>query len=265
MILSKGAVAKIVAVSAGFLLFGAALLATAFFIGKGGQSPTPTLTAGIIFICAAALNVPAGIYSEGKVKPISRGNRLVRKDLDPDGFIAYFNALSSGSNAVFRPGYDVYELLYDAYALTGNLRRSRAQLALMKSSLKPKYLPRIAVLEACAAFEDGDVETGERLLAEAEEKAPASFTVRSMADMARKGAGAFAAGDFAAAEKYYNGVLNGAGLMKAENDALLDAHAKLFRICEAEGKTAEAFRHLRWCAENGGRTALAAKAASLLK
>ena len=86
-----------------------------------------------------------------------------------------------------------------------------------------------------------------------------------MIDIAGKTSAALCRGDLKTAESYYSGVLNGSGIMKPDNAARLMAHWELFRISEQNGDTEKALEHLRFCAENGGRTAIRSKALSLLK
>ena len=265
MFLRKGTLIRICVTSVVFIIFAAGAFLIAHFIKKGGQSPTPTVTVGIVFAVIAVVNILVGIYAEGMVKPLEEARRLVGKELDPDRFIAYYNAECSADNFISKPGYDISELLLTAYELTGNLRGKRAQLALMKKNLGKRYAAHLTVLEATQAYEDGDTETGDKLLEKAEKKAPASVTIGSMADIARKSARAKATGDLLTAKTYYNGVLNGAGLMKADNAGLLTAHWELFRICEDTGESEEALGHLKWCAEYGGSTAIRSKALALLK
>ena len=265
MFLSKNAVTKTVVTSVMFLIIGALFIGLSVFLSAGGQKYAPSLIAGIVFCSLAVINALVGIYSEGITKVFARGCKLVRDELDPEAFIAYYNGVSRSANAVSRPTYDISELLLTAYELSGNMRGKQAQLAHMRSALKPKYLPRITVLEACRAYDDGDADEGDRLLSLAGKKYPPSVTVSTMIDIAGKTSAALCRGDLKTAESYYNGVLNGSGIMKPDNAARLMAHWELFRISEQNGDTEKALEHLRFCAENGGRTAIRSKALSLLK
>ncbi len=265
MYLSKGSLVKVIFISSVFLLLGIVFFVAAYFIGRGDISPGPTLTIGIICTAAALISLPVGIYAEGVSKPYSEGLKLLERDMAPDAFIEYYGVISDEErNAVTRPRLDFLELLLSAYYLLEDKKGVKEVLKTMKTSLPPKKQGRVAVRFAEEAYEYGDVGTGDRLL-EIAEKKDASATVKALCEDARKSRRARAVRDNECEENYYNGILSASGIFKADRVAAFVAHRRLYELCSAACRDAEATEHLEYCAENGGGVPFAARARAMLK
>ena len=265
MILSRSAVARTVITFLFFLLFGIGAFVFAYFVSRDGQSIKPPVTIGVIFVVLAALSVPLGIYAEGKAKLFSEGTRLVRRQLQPDSFIASYNEKTEAKNAVCRPGYDLLELLLVSYRLKGDVKNARKTVEAMKALPGRSARAKALIAEAELCYENGDVEEGDALISGAKDLKPGSSLIYAMADICERTAKALATGDTQTAETYYNGVLSAPGIMKAEEDAALFAHWQLFRICDGDGRVGDALTHLKACATSPGKTAIKTKALSLLR
>ena len=264
MFLSRSSLIKTVFIASFLLLTAVVLFVIAFFIYKGDMDPAPTVTAGVITMCLSALAVFAGIYADGVSKPFAEGTRLVRKDLQPKKFIEIYKEKTEGEGYVIaRPRFDMLELLYTAYDLTGDKSGRAFAIEEMKAKMKPKYKGRIAVYAADEQYRQGNIEEGDRLLAYAE-KHDGSSTVAAMAEAVRQTSKAAAEGDTETEESYYKGLLSAAGIFKADNAASLFAHYRLYHICKDSGRDKEAAEHLTYCAENGGSTAIRKAAKALL-
>lgn len=264
MFLTRTALLKTILISSFFLLIGIVLFVIAFFIKKGDIDPAPTVTAGIIAACVSLLSAFIGIYGDGVSKPFAEGTRIVRKDLQPKKFIEMYKEKSEdGVCAVARPRFDMLELLYTAYDLTGDKHGRAFVIEEMKAKMKPSYKGKIAVYAADEAYREGNIKEGDRLLAYAE-KHDNSSTVSAMADAIRKTSRAAAEGDTEAEEGYYNGLLSASGIFKADNAASLIAHWRLYQICKNTGRDKEAKEHLTYCAEHGGHTAVRKAAKALM-
>lgn len=261
MFLSRSALIRSVLIGSFFLIIAIVFFVAAFFINKGEMNPVPSVIAGTVMTCLSALSTFIGIYAESVSKPFAEGTRLVRKELQPKKFIEMYKEKSDGDNVVSRPRFDMLELLYTAYDLTGDKSGRASAIEIMKAEMKPSYKGKIAVYAADEAYRDGDIENGDRLLSYAEEH-DGSSTVSAMADAVRKTSKAKAEGDTATEEKYYAGLLSAQGLFKADNAAVLTARWRLYHIFKSSGRDAEAEEHLTYCADHGGNTAIrkAAKA-----
>lgn len=264
MFLSRSSLIKTVLFSALLLLVGIVFFVAAFFISKGDVDPAPSITAGIILSCLAAVSAFIGIYADSISKPFSEGTRFVKKDLQPKKYIETYKEKSEGDNyAVARPRFDMLELLYNAYDLLDDKRGRAAVIALMKEKMKPSYKGKIAVYAADEEYRAGNIEEGDRLLSYAENH-DSSSTVSAMADAVRKTSRASAEGDTETQEKYYTGLLSAGGIFKADNAATLVAHWHLYQICKDTKRDDEAKEHLSYCIDHGGATAISRKAKALL-
>jgi len=263
MYLSKNSLVKIILTASAFLIIGAVFFCAAYFIGKSEISPKPTIIIGAVFTSLAFISFPTVIYADGISKPFSEGDRLVRRDLQPEKFILFYKELTNKENsAVIKERYDMLELLYLSYRLLDDRRGALEVVQRMKTELKEKYRPKAAVYYAELLYEKGDVQTADGLLSEAEKKDGGS-ELCAMVDAARRSARARAVSDRETEEKYYTGLLSAAGIFKADNAAALFAHFRLYEICKEEGRDKEAAEHLKYCAENGGRTAISKLAKKL--
>ena len=264
MYLSKNSLAKIILTATAFLLLGAVFFCAAYFISKAGISPKPTLILGIVFTSLALLSFPTGLYAEGISKPISEGNRLVKKELDPEKFLLFYNGITDKEkNAVVRHRYDMLELLLISYQLQADKKGAYSAVQLMKEELSGKYRPKAAVHCAELLYDDKEIETADKLLSGAEEKDGGS-ELYAMADAVRKTARAHALSDYETEEKFYSGLLSATGIFKPDNAAALLAHYRLYDVCKKTDRETEAKAHLQYCAENGGKTAVRRRAKSLL-
>ena len=264
MFLSRSSLIKTVLIASLLLLIGIALFVVAYYISKGDINPAPSITAGVIMTCLSGVAVFIGIYADGVSKPFAEGTRLVKKDLQPKKYIEMYKEKSEGEGyVVARPRFDMLELLYTAYDLTDDRVGRAFAIEEMKAKMKPKYKGKIAVYAADEQYRQGNIEEGDRLLAYAE-KHDTSSTVYAMADAVRKTSKAAAEGDAETEESYYNGLLSAAGIFKADNDAILTAHYRLYHICKNSGRDKEAKEHLTYCAEHGGSTAIRREAKALL-
>ena len=260
MYLSKNSLLKVILISSAFLLLAGVFYVVAYMISKSGLSPKPTVILAVIFTVASFVSLPFGFYADGVSKPFSEGTRLVRRDLQPQAFTAYYKDLTDPEKAaIIRERYDILELLLTSYKLLDDRTGILNTLELMKTSLKAKHKSFAALHFAEDMYENGDIEGADALIAEAEKRNDGA-ELKALADDMRKSARAKALNDFDTEEKYYNGLLSAKGIFKADNAAALFAHYRLYDICKKTGRERESLEHLQYCAEYGGKTAIARRA-----
>ena len=260
MYLSKNSLLKLIIISSAFLLVAGVFYVAAYMISKSELSPRPTVILAVVFTVIAFLSVPFGFYADGVSKPFSEGTRLVRRDLQPQAFITYYKDLTDPEKAaIIRHRYDILELLLTSYKLLDDRAGVISTLELMKTSLPAKHKSFAALRFAEDMYENGDVEGADALVAEAE-KRNGGAELTASADDLKKSVRAKALNDYETEEKYYNGLLSAKGIFKADNAAALFAHYRLYDVCKKTGREREALEHLKYCAEYGGKTAIARRA-----
>lgn len=203
-------------------------------------------------------------YTEGKAKLVSKGIKLVRRELRPAEFVRlYEEKKNCPDNAVIKPDVEVLCILLLAYDLLGKSDKVLEVLDEMDSASNEKTKKRVKLIRAGILYDMSMVEEAEAIYGEVA-SSKLDFATKMSLDAVIRGDRARALGDYVTAEAYFKQNLD-ASSKNTDPCTLLNCHINLGEIYVAKGEGEKAREHLCWCAENGGETAVKTKAEEMLK
>lgn len=265
MLLTKKSLWKIIIMPVCYFILGTLCIALAIIDAcLQTNLPIPILYLGTFMYLACPLIVLWGRYAEGKAKPIALGLKLVRKELKPAEFIKQYNDLRASDGLIVnRPSLELLQHVVIAYE---SLRDKENVLAtademLAVASEKKKTWAKLA--KASYLYSYGMTEQAEELFSEARNQKQ-DFMSQALTDAILKSDRAMALGDYATVESYNLQLLE-RKFPKPDNLSLLVIHHTLGEVYEKTQKTEKAIEHYRYCASNGGETALRETAKAALE
>ena len=264
MFLTKKSFRKIIIMAAAyFVLGGFAILLDSTFkaIGVGDGA---LFIIGVIAFAAGALFALLGYYVEGEGKLINLGNRLIRKELRPAQFIKEYESLKNSCDLVVnKPSFDVLLLVVLAYDCLDDQEKCLAAMDEMISVAKGKKKNRARLFKASVLFAYGQKEEAQALLVEIQGQKLGVLST-AMMDIIIKTDRAMAMGDYETAKAYYLQMLENES-KKSDNYAKLAGNYKLGEIYEKLNDKEKALTYYKYCAENGGETAIRPLSVSALE
>ncbi len=264
MLLTKAGLRKIVMIAAIYFLIGSFSLAVGLGLRNTGVNTAPLIRIGVIAYAVGILGVFWGRYAEGKGKLLARGNRLIFRELNPAEFIREYDALREAPGLVVcRPGQELLQLLAVAYGALNDHAAALAAADAQLAAATGKWVTRAKIGKASLLYSYDRTEEAEAIFTEiGRQKLGAVDTL--LYDALLKSDRAVARGDYRTAEAYCLKKLEN-GFPKPNPLQTLYLHGKLALLYERLGEREQALEHYRYCAENGGGTALRRKAAEELR
>lgn len=218
---------------------------------------------GVLSLVFGIVYGPVSRYTDGKGNLITSANKLVYRQLRPAEFIRlYIQKRDCPDNVVIKPDFDLLLMLSVAYDSLGDREHALEALDQMIFIAPEKKKPYARLLKASLLYAEDRVEEAEQLYREAQ-KGKMGIMAKSTAELLLKTDRAMALGDYAPAEVFYKQML-AQSFPKHPPLSVLIAHFTLGKICSLTDRPGEAREHLTYCLENGGETAIKAKAADLL-
>ena len=210
---------------------------------------------GIILYALCPLLVLWGLYAEGKGILINFGNKLVRNELKPAEFIKYYENLKNSPDLIVnKPSIEVLNLVSTAYELLGDKEHSMQIVDEMLLIAGEKKKNLVKLIKVSHLFDCGKIEEAEMLFEEVR-SLKMDFVCQSLADAILKTDRANALGDYKTVEVYNLNRLE-QSFPKLDNAGKLVVNFSLGEVYEKMGDNEKAIKHYRFCAENGGETAI---------
>ncbi len=204
------------------------------------------------------------IYYEGKGKLLSAGHKLVRKALKPAEFIKRYNNLQSSPDLILnKPSFELLHYVAIAYESQNDKQNVLATADDMIATASAKKMTLAKLCKVSFLFSYGMTEQAEALFAEVHNQ-KTDYMAQAVIDGILKGDRAMALGDYTIAESYNLQLLE-RKFPKLDNLSLLVVHHTLGELYEKTQKIEKALEHYRYCADNGGETALRESAKAALE
>lgn len=268
MLLTKAGLRKIVIIAAIYFLIGSFSLTVGLGVGSLFRdtrvNTAPLIRLGVIAYVVGILSVFWGWYAEGKGKLLAKGNRLISRELNPAEFIREYDAQrESPGLVVCRPGPELLQLLMMAYDALNDFAAALAAADAQLAAATGKRVTRARIYKAALLYSYDRTEEAEAIFTEiSRQRLGAVDTL--IYDALLKADRAVARGDYRTAEAYCLKKLEH-GFPRPCPLETLYLHGKLALLYERLGEREQALEHYRYCAENGGGTALRGKAAEALE
>lgn len=254
-------------VAAIYFLIGSFSLAAGLGLGglfrDTGVNTAPLIRLGVIAYAVGILSIFWGRYAEGKGKLLAKGNRLIFRELNPAEFIREYDARRAAPGLVVcRPGTELLQLLAAAYDALNDRAAALAAADAQLAAATGKQVTRARIAKASLLYSYDRTEEAEAIFTEISRQKLGALDAL-LYDALLKADRAMARGDYRTAEAYCLKKLSG-GFPKPTPLETLYLHGKLALLYERLGEREQAMEHYRYCAENGGGTALRGEAAEAL-
>lgn len=263
MFLTKKSRFKILIMALCYFILGSICIAL-WAVSKSFGIETKILYLGIILYLLCPLFVLWGRYAEGKGKLINLGNKLVRNELKPAEFIKHYENLKSSPDLVVgEPSIEVLHLVSTAYELLGDKERSMQTIDEMLLIANDKKKNLVKLIKVSHLFDCGRTDEAEALFEEVR-NTKMNFVCQTLSDAVLKGDRAKAWGDYKTVESYNLKQLE-QSFPRLDNAGRLVVNFSLAEAYEKMGNIEKAIQYYKYCAENGGETAVKISAQNVLE
>ncbi len=248
----------------GYFLLGSLMIALGIWTAMVESATVIPFIGGGIIYALCPLVFLWGKDVEGKINLINLGRELVREDLSPAIFLREYYALRKSPDLVVcQPSVEVLEFVAVAHECLNEREKVLETVEEMLSVAPQKKRSLVKLVKCSFLFSYGRTEEAEALFFEAQREKP-NAVCRLMIDNIWKSDRAIAMGDYKTAEQHLLGQLSKA-FPELDNLGKLVTHFSLGVVYEKLAENEKAAEHYRYCAENGGETAIKESAITALE
>ncbi len=264
MLLTKKSLKKILTMTAAYFFLGCLCLTVNAIFSNMGIPSKPLTVLGIIIWSLCLLMTLWGFFAEGKSKTVSMGIKLIRRELKPGEFISRYELLKASDDLIIdKPCFEILQLLVTAYDLQNDEEAALKAADEMIAAAKGSKKTAAALLKVSVLFSFGKRDEAEELFNRIKEQ-KLNITCTALVDVILNTDRAKAFGEFKTAEAYLLQSLK-RRFPKPDRLEMLVSHYTLGEIYDELKDFDAAAVHYRYCAENGGETALKHTAAERLR
>ncbi len=264
MFLTKKSLRKILIMAGAYFILGSFCITLGTMFANLGVGDGFLLILGVISLALGVLFAFWGRYAEGKGKLINLGNRLVRKELKPAEFIKEYEILKNSKDLVInKPSFEVLQLVVLAYNCLEEQESCLSVADEMIAVADEKKKTMAKLFKVSILFAYNRTEEADELFNELR-KCKLNLMCTAMADAILKSDRAMAMGDYKTVEAYNLKMLE-QEFPKLDNCSKLVYNYKLGEIYEKLNDKEKAISFYRYCADNGGETAIRASAKAAIE
>ena len=255
MLLTKKGFAKVLIMAICYIALGSISIAFWAIFAFTGSEATLLLILGIVLYLLCALITLWGLYAEEKGKLLNTAQKLVRVELRPAEFIKQYEALRGSPELIInKPCFETLQMLAIAYDTLDDRESCLATVKEMISVAPDKKKNQVELFYVSVLFSYEKKDEAERLFNELQVQR-LDAVGKMMVDSILKSDRAMVMGDYKTVEMYNLQLLERA-FPKLDNLGKLIVNYKLGEVYEKQGKIEKSLAHYKYCAINGGETAI---------